>query len=393
MVRRQSAEDLFSFSRCWPPGIIVVSLSWLLSSSSLSAKDPIRIMTTLQVQSIPKLYTLEEINKAISKPSFEPELIDAIEKGFVKLERGDFFACPIQTMGLPPFPFVQNLEGYAAQTCVKSGYFKGQDYYVIKVASGGHPMENSGLMQVYSQKTGKMEALLLDDGVLTEIRTAAVGALAAKLLAPKNIRAIGIVGTGIQARYQLQMLPNVTDCRTIWVWGRNPSKAQTFKEEIERTTTAIGGGWQVSIAKSADLLLQECDLIITTTCAREALLGTTTSLGSSSIRERGLHITCIGADAPGKMELDPTLIAKADLLVADTVQQTVERGEFQGVVRDGIVEKSAIVSLGSLITQVGLHRKEEDDPRLTIFDSSGVALQDCVVSQMTYDTLRQQEQQ
>jgi ornithine cyclodeaminase len=119
---------------------------------------------------IPKLYTLDQINKVISElTSFETDLICGIQEGFVALKQGDFYSCPIQTMGLPPFPFVEDVDGYAAQTCVKSGYFKGQDYYVIKVASGGHPLENSGLMQVYSQKTGQLEALLLDNGILTEL--------------------------------------------------------------------------------------------------------------------------------------------------------------------------------------------------------------------------------
>jgi ornithine cyclodeaminase len=328
-------------------------------------------------QHIPAVYTLEDIENAISKATFETDLIHGIQEGFVALEKGEFFACPIQTMGLPPVPFLE-LDGYAAQTCVKSGYFKGHDYYVIKVASGGHPMENSGLMQVYSQKTGKLHALLLDDGILTEIRTAAVGALAAKLLAPKNIQTIGILGTGIQARYQLGMLPTVTACRHVLVWGRTAPKAEAFREEMAQK------GWQVSIAETADQLLETCELVVTTTCAREALLSHT----SIASRKTGLHITCIGADAPGKMELDPKLVAKADLLVADTVQQTVERGEFQKAVADDLVDRASIVSLGNLVNQVDLHRKEQDDPRITIFDSSGVALQDCVVSQMVYDALR-----
>jgi ornithine cyclodeaminase len=341
---------------------------------------------TTPSQHIPKLYTLDQINKVISEStSFETDLIRGIQEGFVALEQGAFYACPIQTMGLPPFPFVEGVDGYAAQTCVKSGYFKGQDYYVIKVASGGHPMENSGLMQVYSQQTGQLEALLLDNGILTELRTAAVGALAAKLLAPKKIQSIGIVGTGIQARYQLEMLPTVTECRNVLVWGRNVSKANAFRDEM------VPKGWQVRIAESTDDLLTECDLIVTTTCAREALLQS--SAMASRKKTTGLHITCIGADAPGKHELDPKLVAKADLLVADTVQQTLERGEFQKAVADGLVERDSIVSLGNLLlaNPTNLHRKEENDPRLTIFDSSGVALQDCVISQLTYDALRQKD--
>ena len=87
----------------------------------------------------PKIYSLEDIEKVVSAPGFRTKLIDGIRDGFVAFEKGEFFAAPIQTLGLPPFPFVE-VDGYAAQTCVKSGYFRGHDHYVIKVASGGHPM-------------------------------------------------------------------------------------------------------------------------------------------------------------------------------------------------------------------------------------------------------------
>jgi ornithine cyclodeaminase len=327
----------------------------------------------------PAIFTIDDINKVISSKDFEKKLIDAIQTGFVGLENNEFFACPIQTMGLPPFPFIE-VEGYASQTCVKSGYFKGGKYYVIKVASGGFPHENSGLMQIYSQQTGKLEALLLDDGILTEVRTAAVGALSARLLAPKKITAIGILGTGIQARFQLGMLASVTDCRNVLVWGRTASKAEAFQQEMS------ANGWKVSIAAAVDELLNSCNLIVTTTCAREPLLGI--DLSAIETRQSALHITCIGADAPGKMELDPGLVTKADLLVADTVEQTVERGEFENAVSHNLLKKESILSLGALIGTPDLHRKENDN-RITIFDSSGVALQDCIVAQMTYDALNE----
>jgi ornithine cyclodeaminase len=338
-------------------------------------------MEASKKQEIPDIYTLDQIERAIITPSFAKDLIHGIEEGFVALEKGEFFACPIQTMGTPPFPFV-NTQGYAAQTCVKSGYFKGQEYYVIKVASGGHPMPNSGLMQVYSQKTGKLKAMLLDNGFLTEIRTAAVGSLACKLLGPSSIEKIGILGTGIQARYQLRMLPTVTDCRTVLVWGRTPSRSQELCDEL------LAEGWDVQVADQADDLLKECDLIVTTTCSREPLLGKDLSVLLNR-RKAGLHISCIGSDAPGKMELTPELVAQADFLVADTVVQSFERGEFQVAVRKGLVESDSITSLGSLIESKHLHRQGDGDTRVTIFDSSGVAMQDCVVAQMTFEALNQ----
>mmetsp|Transcript_25290 Transcript_25290/g.55449 ORF Transcript_25290/g.55449 Transcript_25290/m.55449 type:complete len:332 (-) Transcript_25290:41-1036(-) len=323
---------------------------------------------------LPKIYSLEEIEQVVSTPDFRNKLIDGIKEGFVALAKGEFFAAPIQTLGLPPFPFLE-VDDYAAQTCVKSGYFKGHDHYVIKVASGGHPMPNSGLMQVYSQKTGKLEALLLDEGILTELRTAAVGALAAKLLAPK-IEMIGVIGSGIQARYQLEMLSAVTSCRNVLVWGRTPSNVDSFISEMTIK------GWKLSAVASPDQMLEDTDLIITTTPSREAILGKS----SLATRKSGLTIICIGADAPGKHELNPALIAKANLLVADTSAQSIARGEFQSVVADCLITKESLVPLGQLIQNEDLHRKQGDD-RFIVFDSSGVALQDCVVSSLVVGSL------
>ena len=340
------------------------------------------LRTMAERQQIPKLYSLKQIQKVIEKDSFQKSLLAAIREGFRSYSRGEFNACPIQTMGAPPMaPFVANVNDYAAQTCVKSGYVTGASSYVIKVASGGYPHSNSGLMQVYSQATGRLEALLLDEGILTELRTAAAGAVAALLLAPRRIERIGILGSGVQARYQLRFLSQVTECRHVLMWGRTTAKTNDFVTEMSRE------GWIVEIASDPDELLRTCDLIVTTTSAREPLLGKTT-VG----RKKAQHITCIGADAPGKTELDLKLVCEADLLVADCLMQTQERGEYEAVIRDGLVQADSIVELGSLVDRRELQRKTLYDERLTIFDSSGVAVQDCIIATMAHNALMEAEQ-
>lgn len=331
---------------------------------------------------IPKIYTLDRINAAISSSKFDSDLVDAIRQGFVSYSSGGFNACPIQTMGAPPMaPFCGDTDKYAAQTCVKSGYLTCASHYVIKVASGGYPFENSGLMQVYSQTTGRLEALLLDEGILTELRTAAAGALAAQYLATSDINCIGILGTGVQARYQLRFLKTVTDCRKVLVWGRTPSNVQCFIQDM------VKEGWAVEVAKEPNELLQSCELIVTTTSSRQALLGV--SCDYEKIK-KSLHITCIGADASGKHELDPQLVAQADLLVADSKLQTQERGEYQQAISQGLVKLDDVVELGDLVLEEGKNLQKHKES-LTIFDSSGVAVQDCVVAKMVHDTLLELE--
>lgn len=331
-------------------------------------------------QHVPRIYTLKDIEEVTSLPSFQGALIEAISNGFVSFAQNKFFAAPIQTMGAPPMAPFAKVEGYAAQTCVKSGYFQGNPYYVIKVANGGYPHENSGLMQIYSQTNGRLKAILLDEGVLTELRTAAVGALAAKLLAPKKIHKIGIVGTGVQARYQLGMLERVTDCRDVLVWGRTPENVAKYCQEMREK------GWRIESVGNADDLLQQCELIVTTTNSREPILGTT---GLAPLK--GALITCIGSDAIGKIELDVSLVERAHILVADDPLQSKEIGEFQSVVGQGTKTLEQIMPLGSVCLSKDFHRDPEDDQSVIIFDSSGIALQDCVVAQMIYEALMNQE--
>jgi ornithine cyclodeaminase len=330
---------------------------------------------------LPRIYKLQQIEEALeASKSFEQDLIDAVKNGFVAYSAGRFNAAPIQTMGAPPMAPYAICDNYAAQTCVKSGYITGDSHFVIKVASGGHPMKsNTGLLQVYSQSTGRLEALLLDEGILTEHRTAAAGAVAAELLAPKKIKKIGILGTSVQARYQLRYLKWITDCRNVLVWGRTARNAKTFQEEMSAE------GWKVDIAEKADDLLEHCDLIVTVTSAREALL----TAPSRKQHRKPQHISCIGADATGKMELDTQLVASADLLVADSKLQTVERGEFEAAIASGLVQIDNVVELGELIGshRADLHRRQHDDNRLTIFDSSGVAVQDCAVAKLVSELL------
>jgi ornithine cyclodeaminase len=255
----------------------------------------------------PRIATKREIEAITSDPNFDERLITAIAHGFRIWSKGGFQSAPIQTLGaypLAPFRVIQNMantDSYSSQTCVKSGYMVDGDYYVIKVASGGFPFPNSGCMQLYSQDTGKLAAILMDDGILTELRTAAVGALAAKLLAPQQICCIGILGTGIQARYQLRYLKHVTDCRRVLVYGRTPAHVEAFLSECSQE------GWFIQAVECADQLLQRCQLIVTTTSAREPLLGSTYNNRSQegdvdSKLKLPIHITCIGSDAPGKME-------------------------------------------------------------------------------------------
>ena len=154
------------------------------------------------------------------------DVVAAMKEGFIQYSNGNTIVPPVGEL------LFDNPPG---DVHIKYGYIKGDDFYVIKIASGfynnpklGIP-SGQGLMLLFNQKTGQLEAVLLDEGHLTDIRTAAAGALAARYFAPKEIRSIGIVGSVVQAKLQLLHLQEHTPCRTVWLWGRSEDNAQKLK--------------------------------------------------------------------------------------------------------------------------------------------------------------------
>ncbi len=175
------------------------------------------------------LLKLDEIKRLIDVP----QLIREIEAGFVLYSEGQ--------VKVPPVGFL-HFDDPPGDVHIKYGFVSGDEYYVLKMASGfynnpelGLPISN-GLLLVFSQKTGELKLILLDECWLTDMRTAAAGAVAAKHLAPKRIHHIGIVGTGVQARMQLELLKDVIDCQSCFIWGRDANKVQRMIDKIKKAS-------------------------------------------------------------------------------------------------------------------------------------------------------------
>ena len=157
----------------------------------------------------------------------KPEaLIKCIEAAFTSYSSGLAVIPPVGTL---------NFNSPPGEMHIKYGYIQGDSHYVVKIASGFYEnptlglSSSNGLNLVFNRQTGVLETILLDEGLLTDIRTAVAGAIASKYLAPKKIKAIGIMGSGIQARWQLEYLKSVVDCRKVFVWGRSDEKLQAYK--------------------------------------------------------------------------------------------------------------------------------------------------------------------
>lgn len=293
-------------------------------------------------------------------------IIQAIEDGFAAYSQGRAVVPPVGELSFADPP---------GDVHIKYGYISGGDHYVVKIASGfydnpkrGLP-SGDGLMLLYKQETGKLAAILLDEAYLTDVRTAVAGAIAARHLAPRHVRRIGIVGTGVQARLQLQYLRDRTPCRDAIVWGRSQDKLDLYQQEMAPL------GFAIQTTRSIGELADTCNLIVTVTAATRPLLV------ADQIRE-GTHITAVGSDTIDKQELDAAILAKADLVVADSLSQCLLRGEIAHALKAGLIRREEIAELGDLIAGKAKGRTRED--QISVADLTGVAVQDIKIAEAVF---------
>lgn len=292
------------------------------------------------------------------------DLMPAIEAGFVAYSAGQAVVPPVGELLLDK-----------GEVHIKYGFLHDEPYYVIKIASGfyGNPQlglpSSNGLMLLFSQRTGELVSILLDEGMLTDTRTAVAGAIAAKYLAPKRVRRIGIVGTGIQARLQLQHLKGVTACRDVLVWGRGDAQLSRYRQDMGPL------GFTIGTTQDTAEIMDSCNLIVTTTPAESPLL-------EVAGLQRGTHITAVGSDTPHKQELDAAILGRADLVVADSISQCLERGEIYQAIEAREIREADLVELGDVIG--GKAKGREDEEQISVADLTGVAVQDMQIASSVY---------
>ena len=312
-----------------------------------------------------KTYSLNEIKSALEGV----DLIPLIEAGFVAYSEGRSVVPPVGELVFKDPP---------GDVHIKYGYIKGDDYYCIKIASGFYENEKvglpggSGMMLLFRQKTGESVCVLHDEAYLTDVRTAVAGAISAKYLAPKEVSAIGVIGSGRQARLQVEYLDGIVDCKNVAVWGRTPEKVDRYQNDM------ITKGYVVTVCDSPSEVAERSNLIITTTTATEPLL-------SADDISSGTHITAMGSDTHEKRELDGGILAKADLVAADSIPQCRERGEIAWCLREGAIAEGDILELGNVINGQSPGRTSED--QITVADLTGVAVQDIQIATAVYGAL------
>ncbi len=295
------------------------------------------------------------------------DLIPAIEAGFAAYSGGRAVVPPVGEMILDK-----------GEVHIKSGFIKGDESYVIKIASGfygnaalGLPSGN-GCMLLFKQETGESEAILLDEGLLTDVRTAVAGAVAARYFAPRNVGRIGLVGAGVQARLQLEWLGRIIDCREVLAWGPLPDELAAYKRDMESR------GFIVETTADVSAILKTCNLVVTATPSKKPLL-------SAGDLRPGTHITAVGSDTPEKQELDSDILARADVVAADSIPQCRLRGEIHKALAAGKIAESRVVELGAVIA--GRAKGRTSDSQITVVDLTGVAVQDMKIAEAVYRAL------
>lgn len=307
-----------------------------------------------------QIVTETELRRTVA---LDVTLVDVIEAAFATLARGDVVMPPILSMDMP----VVN-----GEVDVKTAFLPGAHGFAVKISPGffdnpkiGLPSLN-GLMVLLSSRTGQVEAVFLDNGYLTDLRTAAAGAVAARHLAPAHVDIAGVIGTGVQARLQLQAAHLARPFSTALVWGRDVKKAQTCAADIAHAL-----GIPVDVADTPKALVDASQLVITATPARAPII-------TVDMLHPGLHITAMGSDQAGKGEIAPAALVAADLYACDRVAQCESSGELRAAISEGVWSGDTPPELGAIIAGLTPGRTSETD--VTICDLTGTGVQDTAIA-------------
>ncbi|MFZ0758343.1 MAG: hypothetical protein WAM69_00225 [Candidatus Sulfotelmatobacter sp.] len=312
----------------------------------------------------------------------EREILDLLDPAacIVAMEH----ALAAYSSGRAELPSVIHLDipEHRGEIHIKTGHIRGDPYYAVKMVSGfpgnaqlGLPA-NDGMVVAFDAGTGAPVAFLLDNGLITDIRTAAAGAVAARHLARREIYRVAVLGTGGQARYQVEMLARVRAFRELRVWGRNRDKARARIEDLEQREN-LPADCRASIAETVEDALEESDLIITVTASREPLV-------RAAWLKPGVTVIAIGSDAQDKQELDADVLARADRIVADSLPQCLRLGEIHHAVETGaIVKEKVSAELGEIVTGQKPGRVNEEE--IIVCDLTGVGVQDVAAASVVIE--------
>ena len=306
---------------------------------------------------------------------FNAELIPIIEDAFKSLSLGKTVMPPILRL---------DIEKYHGESDVKAAYIEGLDSFAVKVASGffNNPKlglsSSNGLMILLDSQTGVIKSVLLDKGYLTDVRTAIAGAIASKYLSNPESSTVAIIGTGIQARMQLEALTLVRDIKNVNVWSRDIKKTHAYIEDVSKNINL-----NFTAFDNTNEVVNNADILITTTPSKKPLV-------DYSSLPKGIHITAMGSDAEEKNELEPDIIKNCDVYIPDSQAQTSILGELNHAIKNNLIKSDMTFNdLGQIIINPELGRKNTQD--ITVADLTGTGVQDTAIARFAFSTAKEKK--
>jgi ornithine cyclodeaminase len=298
--------------------------------------------------------------------------VDCVEQAFAALATKPVAMPPILRLDIPEF---------RGEVDVKTAYVPGLDSFAIKVSPGffdnpklGLPSLN-GLMIVLSARTGLVKALLLDNGYLTEVRTAAAGAVAARHLSREEASVATIFGAGMQARLQFAALILVRQIKSVRIWARDHARAEELAADLAREY-----GIEISAVADPRDAVTGADIVVTTTPAEKPVL-------MAEWLEPGQHLTAMGSDSEHKNEIDPAVFSRGTY-VADRISQTRILGELHHAIKAGAVQPDRqFTELGAVIAGKAKGRTSVEE--ITFADLTGTGVQDTAIANLALTRARQ----
>ncbi len=312
-----------------------------------------------------KIVTRSELEQVVK---LSEDVIDVIEDGFARMAQGRVAAPPSMRIDVPQ---------HHGEVDVKAAYVEDVDHFAIKISSGffdnrarGLP-SGSGMMVLLDAVTGRPQAVLLDEGYLTDVRTAAAGAIAAKYLANQTVQRVGVIGSGAQARWQIRALSMARRFDEVLVYSTHAEHAEQYAKDMFREL-----GLRISAQADPEAVVRQSDIVVTTTPASHPV-----------IREEwlhpGLHITAMGSDAESKQELEAGILARANRVCCDLISQCLRLGELHHAVERGLMSADGVVELGQLIQGSAQGRTSTD--QITVADLTGTGVQDTMIAVYAMD--------
>jgi ornithine cyclodeaminase len=297
-----------------------------------------------------------------------PEAISAMEEAFIAYSQKKAAVPPVVSLEVPE---------HQGEVHIKAAHLHSTREYVIKVAAGFWENRTrqlpvgSGLQMVFSAETGFPLAMLLDNGYLTDLRTAAAGAVAAKYMAPKSVQQVGVIGAGSQGRFQLEALACVRSFQRACIYDHRTENISRYIADMRTKIDA-----EIQPAYTVQEAVRGSQVVITATPSRKSLV-------IADWIEPGTHITALGSDGPDKQELDAAVLGRADRIIADSIDQCIQFGEIHHAVAQGVLSREQINGeLGEVIQ--GRIPGRETDREITVCDLTGVGVQDAAIARLVF---------